>query len=143
MKKILVIVFMVVGTTTFAQVTDSSGDNKMIVDKAKMIEVQSQKLKTDLGLNDTQTTQIKALFTKQSQDREAKMAEIKALRANGQQLTDSQKAEIKAKIDADKAAMDTQLKEILTPNQYTKWQSDKEARAAELKKLAPKVSTAG
>ncbi len=143
MKKLLVIAFMVVGTTTFAQAKDGSENNIMTLNNTKLIEGQSQKMKNTLGLSDDQTAQIKAWITKQDKDREAIMAEARALKAEGQQFTEAQKNEIKSKMDAQKTATDTQLKSILTPKQYTKWQEHKETRKKEIEARAIKPNPAG
>lgn len=140
MKKLIVIAFMIVASAASAQVNNAPTANTVAMNSAKSIEIQSQKMKADLGLSDDQVAQIKTLLAKQQQDLQAVRTEVQALKASGQQLTDTQKSEIKAKFDAQRTAVDTQLKTILTPDQYAKWQSN----MAPMKGMnSPKTPTAG
>ena len=130
MKKLFVLALMVVGMTTFAQEKEGklAGNGKSNFDPSKRAEMQSQKLKTDLGLNDEQTAQIKSFLTQQVKEREAKRQELQALRESGKQPTDDQRKEIKSKMESERNVMNDQMKKILTPQQFEKWKGNVEER---------------
>ncbi len=142
MKKLLILAFMVVGMTTFAQEKNGNGESRM-PDPAKRAEMQAQKMKADLGLNDDQTAQIKVFLTQQVKEREAKRAEMQALRASGQQPTEDQKKEMRSKMEVERNAMNDQMKKILTPEQFTKWKSAMEVRKEKLESKPLKVLPTG
>lgn len=122
MKKIILsAAFIALGTLAFAQKND--GDRK-----AKFEEKRTERLaqlKSELNLTDAQVAQIKVLQDKKMETRKAEMQVEKA---------DRQK-EMKAKMDQN----DKDMKSILTPEQYKKWQEKKEQKMQERKdKMATK-----
>ena len=115
MKKIVLsAAFAVIGTFAMAQQTPMM--NKK--DPAQMEQKRQEKLKmmqTELNLSNAQVAQIKALQDK-------KMAERKQ---NAPQM----QAERKAKMDAMKAKREqwnAEMRQILTPEQYKKWEAKKQ-----------------
>lgn len=137
MKKLLILAFVVIGMTTFAQEKDGKGAVRMNVDPSKRAEMQAQKMKADLGLNDDQTAQIKTFLTQQIKEREAKRAEMQTLRASGQQPTEEQKKEMRSKMESERNAMNDQMKKTLTPEQFTKWKSNMEIRKEKIENNRP------
>ena len=113
-KLVLSAAFLIVGTFAMAQQTPMMQKK----DPAQMEQKRAEKLKamqTEYQLSDAQVAQIKAL-----QDR--KMAERKQ---NAPQV----QAERKAKMEAMKAKreqMNTEMRQILTPAQYQKWEAKKQ-----------------
>ncbi len=128
MKKLLVMALMCVGITAFAQENMEGRGGRQGMDPAKRAEMQAQKMQKDLGLNDSQVAKLKDVLNQQAQAREAKRAEMEKLRANGQKPTDAQRSDMREKMQAEKNEFDSQLKGILTPEQYTKWQTMKDER---------------
>lgn len=122
MKKIILsAAFIVLGTLAFAQKTD--GDKKVKFEEKRTERL--AKLKTELNLSDAQVTQIKALQDKKMEARKADMQMEKADR----------RKEMKTKMDQN----DQDMKSILTPEQYKKWQEKKEQKMQERKdKMAAK-----
>ena len=57
---------------------------------------------------------------------------MEKLRANGQKPTDAQRSDMREKMQAEKNEFDSQLKGILTPEQYTKWQSLRDERKVKM-----------
>ena len=115
MKKIVLsAAFVILGTFAMAQQTPMM--NKK--DPAQMEQKRQEKLKvmqTELNLTNAQVAQIKALQDK-------KMAER-------QQNAPQMQAERKAKMEAMKARQEqwnTEMRKILTPEQYTKWEAKKQ-----------------
>lgn len=135
MRKLLVLALMVVGITTFAQEKEGKlAGGKTNIDPSKRAEMQAQKLKADLGLNDDQTLQIKNFLTQQVKDREAKRLQMQDIRNSGQKPTEDQKKEMKSKIESERKLADDQMKKILTPQQFEKWKSNMEERREKIKK---------
>ena len=115
MKKIVLsAAFVILGTFAMAQQTPMM--NKK--DPAQMEQKRQEKLKmmqTELNLTNAQVAQIKALQDK-------KMAER-------QQNAPQMQAERKAKMEAMKARQEqwnAEMRKILTPEQYTKWEAKKQ-----------------
>ncbi|MEI7508049.1 MAG: hypothetical protein WCJ62_01130 [Flavobacterium sp.] len=136
MKKLFVLALMVVGMATFAQEKEGklAGNGRANIDPSKRAEMQAQKLKTDLGLNEEQTTQIKSFLTEQVKQREANRAEMVALRESGKQPREDQKKEMRSKMESEKNVINDQMKKILTPQQFEKWKSSMDERKEKIKK---------
>ena len=112
-KNVLSAAFVILGTFAMAQQTPMM--NKK--DPAQMEQKRQEKLKvmqTELNLTNAQVAQIKALQDK-------KMAER-------QQNAPQMQAERKAKMEAMKARQEqwnAEMRKILTPEQYQKWETKK------------------
>ncbi|UOE41587.1 hypothetical protein MTP09_02805 [Chryseobacterium suipulveris] len=112
-KLILSAAFVAFGTFAMAQQT-----GKMQKDPAQMEQKRAEKLKmmqADLGLSDAQVAQIKALQDKKKAERKA--------------MAPQMQAERKAKMEqwkAKKAQHEAEMKQILTPDQFQKWQAKKQ-----------------
>jgi protein CpxP len=132
MKKLLVMALMCVGMTAFAQEKMEGRGGREGMDPAKRAEMQVQKMQKDLGLNDSQVGKLKTVLTQQAQAREAKRAEMEKSRAAGQKPTDAQRDEMRANMQEERNQLDQQLKSILTPEQYTKWQTIRDERKARM-----------
>lgn len=111
-KLILSAVFLSMGTFAMAQATPSLQKNPAQMERKGAEKM--KRMQTELNLNADQVTKIEALHAK-------KMAEIKA---NEPQM----KAERQAKMEVMKAKKEqynAEMKQILTPAQYTKWEASK------------------
>lgn len=108
-KLILSAAFIGLGTFAMAQQTPSSGKKMNHGDMKQNMEMHQQKqldeMKTDLNLNDNQVMKIKAMQQERAQDMQNNMS-----------------AKKEAKMASHKNAKE-QMKQILTPEQYTKWES--------------------
>lgn len=126
MKKVLIIALLAVGLTAFAQEKDGkrAGREKLTTDQK--VELQVKKMNKDLGLNDKQTEQVKALVTKEVQKREAKKAEM-------QKTKDKKIEEMKTQMEAEQASVSAEMKKILTPEQFTKWEKIRDERKAKMR----------
>ena len=114
MKKIVLsAAFVIIGTFAMAQQTPMM--NKK--DPAQMEQKRQEKLKvmqTELNLTNAQVAQIKALQDKKIAER--------------QQNAPQMQAERKAKMEAMKARQEqwnAEMRKILTPEQYQKWETKK------------------
>ncbi|QOW10720.1 hypothetical protein Q73A0000_10225 [Kaistella flava (ex Peng et al. 2021)] len=115
-KLILSVAFVAMGTFAMAQQMQKM--QKM--DPAQMEQKRMDKLKmmqADLNLTDAQVDQIKMV-------QDQKMAEMK-------KNTPQRQAERKAKMDQwqmEQNEYSKEMKQILTPDQYTKWQAQKQTQ---------------
>lgn len=124
MKKLFVAALLVVGMTAFAQ--EKEGRKRDRLTSEQKVDLQVKKMTTDLSLNEKQVAQVKDLVTKQVEKREAKRAEVKADKEQA-------RAEMKTKMKEEQAAASADMKKILTPEQYTKWEKMREERNEKMK----------
>lgn len=129
-KLVLAIAFIGMGNFAMAQQTNPQDKEAR---KAEMQQKRQQKeqehlsqMQKDLNLNQSQVAQIKDLHEK----RKAEMkADFEKNKDNRQAKMDERKAK--------RAQMDADMKQILTPQQYDKWQADRKAKM-EQKRVAMK-----
>ena len=126
MKKVLMAALLVVGITAFAQEKEGKRAGREMLTPEQKVELHVKKLDKDLDLTDKQTEQVKALVAKQIQKREEKRKEI-------QESKDKKREEFKAQAQADQAAMASEMKKILTPEQFTKWEKNREDKIEKMK----------
>ncbi|AIL44116.1 hypothetical protein [Elizabethkingia anophelis] len=124
MKKI-VFSLMLMGATgfAFAQQTTEPMKADRQVKRQEMMQKRQQnwdQMKKDLNLTADQENKIKALHEKNAADMKQKMAERKTDR-------EKMKQEMKAK----KERNDAEMKKILSPEQYAKWNDIKAQKKAE------------
>ena len=135
MKKVIMAALLVVSLSSVAQQRrERPNRDQMNRDQMEKLtpeqrqEKHLNKLTTDLNLNAKQQEEVKKLLAEQS----AKAAEFKAKREakKDEQLLASAKErkEMAQKMKAEKEATDAKMKSILTPEQYTKWENDREIR---------------
>ncbi|MEC4049542.1 DUF4890 domain-containing protein [Flavobacterium sp. SUN046] len=141
MKKLLVMALMCVGMTTFAQEKMDKGDGRERMDPKQRVEMQAKKMQKDLGLNDEQTGKITTILKTQIEQREAKKAEMAKLRESGQKPTEEERKAMRTKMETERKGVDQQIKDVLTPEQYTKWQANRQARIEKIRENAPKPAS--
>ena len=135
MKKVIMAALLVVSLSSVAQQRrERPNRDQMNRDQMEKLtpeqrqEKHLNKLTTDLNLNAKQQEEVKKLLAEQS----AKAAEFKAKREakKDEQLLASAKErkEMAQKMKAEKEANDAKMKSILTSEQYTKWENDREIR---------------
>lgn len=113
-KLILGAAFLVVGTLATAQQTMSKMQKKDPAQMEQKREDHMKKMQMDLGLSNTQVSQIQALQNKKMAEREAKR--------NSPEM----RADRKAQMDMMKTKRDqwnSEMRTILTPDQYKKWEA--------------------
>lgn len=120
-KLVLAIAFIGMGSFAMAQQTTPTPQDRQ-AKRAEMKEKFQQReqehmaqMQKDLNLNQAQVDKIKALHEKRK-------AEMKA---DFEKNKDQRKAK--------RAQMDADMKQILTPQQYDKWQADRKAKMEERK----------
>lgn len=126
MKKVFLIALLVVGVTTFAQGKRVNRQNGDKLTKEQKVDLQLKRMTTELDLNEKQSSQIKALIAQEVDKREAKKAKMKEAKT-------LDKKEMKAEMEANQAEVGSELKKILTPEQFSKWEKMREEKKEKMK----------
>jgi hypothetical protein len=131
MKKVILIIALVVGLSSFAQGKRGEGREKLTPEQ--QVEVVLKKMNSELTLTEKQQGELRPILMEQAKTREAKMMEIKKLKEKGLKLTDEQIAQMKKNRIDEELAMKTKLKKILTEEQYTQWSNNKKDRLTKMR----------
>lgn len=134
MKKLILVFALVIGLTTFAQEKREGKGKREKLTTEQQVELQVKNLKLDLDLNDKQTVQIKEIVTAQVLKRDAKRVEIEAKRASGEKPSKDEFFKKRNEMLDEKIAHKAEMKKILTPEQYTKWESKHSEQKKEFRK---------
>lgn len=130
-KLVLGIALLGLGTFAMAQKTQPTEQQKAEwqAKKAEMKKMQEQKrmqnlseMEKDLNLNKSQVAQIKAMQDRNIAERQAENKKDKELKKQKMQMM-KQKRE----------AMNNQMKQILSAEQYAKWEANKKAKMQDRK----------
>lgn len=134
MKRVLIAIMLMAGFTTIAQRGERGdkvqrGDFKnMTVEQ--MATLQTKKMTLALDLTQDQQNKIQALNLENAKKRKAKMDERKALKDSEERparTSDEQYAQRMERLDAS-IAHKTELKKILTQEQFAKWEAHHKKR---------------
>jgi protein CpxP len=130
MKKLVLAALLAVSLSSVAQ-QRRERPNRDEMEKLTPEQRQEKHLKkmtTDLNLNAKQQEEVKKLLADQS----AKAADFKAKRETKKEerllANSKERKEMAAKMKAEKEATEAQMKKILSPEQYTKWENDRAIR---------------
>ncbi len=121
MKKLIVAAFLVVGFTTFAQVEKKENGKKEPMEKMSPAERGEKALKrmtTDLGLNESQQKQMKALLSE----------------------AEAKKEFAKNAAKEDRKLMKDKISKILTPEQNATWEKIKSERKEKMEGRKEKMN---
>lgn len=127
MKKLVLAVALVgMGSLAMAQQTppqDKEGRRAEMHQKFQEREQEHlDNMQKDLGLNQSQVAQIKALHEKRKNE----------MKADFDKSKDQRQARME-QMKAKREQMNADIKKILTPQQYDKWQADRKAKMEERK----------
>lgn len=129
-KLVLAIAFIGMGSFAMAQQTTPQDRETRRAEMQQKMQQKEQEhlaqMQKDLNLNQSQVAQVKALHEKRKSEMKAEFEKNKDMRQ-------TKMDEMKAK----RAQMDADMKKILTPEQYDKWQVDRKAKM-EQKRMAMK-----
>lgn len=128
MKNVIVMLFVVFTTITFAQKKQGNANNREKLSTEQQIELQLKKMTLDLSLTEKQQKDIKPILLKQAQKREESMASFKEKKEKDEKLTSDQKFEMKSKKLDQQIEMKAEMKKILSVEQMTKWEAKKDDR---------------
>lgn len=125
-KNLFLALLLVTGITATAQdKKERKFEGKQLTSEQK-VDLQVKKMTKELALNEKQAAEVRTLVTKQVAKREATKEEIKAKKAQKREAA-------KAKIQEDEAALSADMKKILTPEQFTKWEKIRKEKIANMK----------
>ena len=131
MKKMILAIALVATTLTFAQDRKARGEK---LTPEQQTELQVKRMTLELDLDAKQQKEIKTILLEQAKKREAKMAEMKAKREKGEKPSADEKFEMKNKMLDNQIENKAQMKKILKPEQFAKWeekQSDRKKNQSE------------
>lgn len=111
MKKLIMIVLVL--ATTFGYAQDRKEKMKKDWTPEQMAEKKTKKMTSELNLTDAQQARVHALYLNKANEKKAKKA---AMRANNKDAKVDRKQKGMAKSN-----FQTQMKEVLTADQYSKW----------------------
>ena len=129
MKKVILALVMLVGITTWAQEKEAIKSERVKLTPEQRVDLQVKRMTKDLDLNEKQISEVRALITKENEKRAAKRAEMKEKR----EMNARNRGEAKAFMEKERAAADAEMKKILTPEQYAKWDKLREERKASMR----------
>ncbi len=118
-KLVLSLAFVGFGTFAMAQQTQQMPPMRGMQDQKEMIEQRQAnhlaQMEKDLSLTKAQVAQIQAMQKQHLAQREAQRLENQKMRAQNMQM-----------IKQNRAQMDNDMKKILTPEQFAKWQNNRQ-----------------
>ncbi len=126
MKKLFLVAVLVVGITAFAQEKGGRKPQKERISSEEKVDFQVKKMTKDLDLNEKQAKEVRAIISKQVVKRASKRAEMS-------EVKQKQRDEMRANMEKEHAATSADMKKILTPEQYTKWENNLEERKEKMK----------
>jgi hypothetical protein len=115
MKKLIVTIVLVISSLSFAQ-------EKSKLSPEQQTELQVKKMTLDLDLDANQQKEIRTILLENAKKREAKKMALKEKMSKGQKPTSDEQFEMKSKMLDDKIGHKAQLKKILKPEQFQKWE---------------------
>jgi hypothetical protein len=133
MKKLILVAFLLVGLTSFAQEREGKSERKERLSPEQKEAFLLKRLTKELDLNADQQVKVKAVIATESKKRQELMDARKAKRESGQKPTEQEKADMKKSLQTEQDAFDANLKGVLTSDQYTKWQKIKEDRKEKIR----------
>ena len=125
MKKLILAAVLVVSTLTFAQERGRKGEK---LTPEQQTELQVKKMTLDLDLDANQQKQVKTILLEQAKKREAKMAEMKARKEKGYSQLKLATEIVKNEMLDNQIEHKAQMKKILKPEQFQKWEQNLENR---------------
>ena len=125
MKKLIVTIVLVISSLSFAQ-------EKSKLSPEQQTELQIKKMTLDLDLDANQQKELRTILLENAKKREAKKMALKEKMSKGQKPTTDEQFEMKSKMLDDKIEHKAQLKKILKPEQFQKWEQNQENRTKNL-----------
>jgi thioesterase domain-containing protein len=118
MKKVVAVVMVLIGMSSFAQKPAGEGEK---FTTAQRVNLRLKKLTLTLDLTDAQARQLKPIVQEQAEKRKAKQEMRKAMQASGKKPTADARYEMQmARLD-EQIALNKKVKSILNEKQYEQW----------------------
>lgn len=126
MKKTLVLVMLLAGATVMAQEGRKKHHREVMKDLTpeQIATLHTKKMTLALDLSDTQQKQVQVLSLENAKLRKAKMEERKARKESGESKkpTPEERYELQLERLDNQIAHKAEMKAILSPEQYEKWE---------------------
>ncbi|NDI98393.1 hypothetical protein GWA97_04845 [Flavobacterium sp. LaA7.5] len=131
MKTWILATVMMIGLSAMAQPGDR---NRERLTPEQRVELQVKKMTLELDLNDKQQQEVKQLLTKKSKEREEAIAQHKAKKEKGEKLTADERYAMQSNRLDEQIEMKGEMKKILTPEQYEKFEAKQVKRQEKITK---------
>lgn len=128
MKNLFLALLLFVGITAMAQEKKERRPEGEKLTKEQKVDLQVKKMTQELSLNEKQIKEVRTIVTQQVEKREAKRAEMEVKKAEMKAKKAEKRAEMKTKMAEEQAAVTSEMKKILTPEQFTKWEQNREEK---------------
>lgn len=127
MKKLIIVALLVVGMTSFAQQGNKTDKRQGRAEMEKFTpeqrnELMLKKMTLELDLSAKQQAQMKSIIAEKSAKRESMM---KARKENKEKPSRDERFAMKSKMMDEQIAMKAKMKNILSAEQFEKWDSMK------------------
>lgn len=131
MKTLILAAVMMVGVAVTAQ---EKKDRPEPMKPEQRVELRVKQMDLTLDLNDKQYSDIRKMMLERTKKAEAFKAERKANREANKKLTSDERFAMKSKMLDERIAMKQEMKNILTAEQFTKWETMKKEKHSKITK---------
>lgn len=130
MRKLVLAALLLIGFSAMAQQQNREEGRRHLADftPEQMATLQTKRMTLALDLTADQQSKIKEVFTKNAEERKAKMEGYKARKESGETLTDDEKFAMQNERLDRQIAHKEEMKAILDNAQYAKWEKMREKR---------------
>lgn len=128
MKKLFIIGLLSISLLSFAQGKKGSKRDRENPTSEQKVDQQVKRLTNELSLNEKQVKEIRIIIEKEVAKREDKKSEMVALRDQKKQERKEFSENRKTQLQAEQVKVSAEMKNILTPEQFTKWEKMKAER---------------
>ncbi|MFN8324643.1 hypothetical protein [Flavobacterium sp.] len=131
MKKIVLVLLLAISFVGFSQ--EKKEMKKERLTNEQRAELESKKMKLELDLNDKQTAEVKRLLLEQQNKGDEVRKMMKAKKESGVKPTQEEIFKMKNDLLDRQIAFKGDMKKLLTPEQYEKWEAKREAKKEKMK----------
>ncbi len=131
MKKIVLVLLLAISFVGFSQ--EKKEMQKERLTNEQRAELESKKMKLDLDLNDKQTAEVKKLLLEQQNKGDEVRKTMKAKKESGVKPSQDEIFKMKNELLDRQIAFKGEMKKLLTPEQYAKWEATREAKKDKMK----------
>lgn len=131
MKKIVLVLLLAISFVGFSQ--EKKEMQKERLTNEQRAELESKKMKLDLDLNDKQTAEVKKLLLEQQNKGDEVRKTMKAKKESGLKPSQDEIFKMKNELLDRQIAFKGEMKKLLTPEQYAKWEATREAKKDKMK----------
>lgn len=125
MKKLITVMILLFSVTLFAQ---ERGERRSEMTNEEMATLHAKRLAMQLDLNEEQEAKLKELYTKQFEDRRELMQERREEREEMRKEMAKERSKMREEHMEISEQHKAQMKEILTAEQFAKWEELQEKR---------------